>query len=143
VADNATVDNGTLTDYTVAADDLAGVLYPRVKVNYGTDGNATDTSTTNPLPVHDYGVATATLTNVAGSATSVTLKASNAARRVLVIYNDSSADLYVKWGATASLTSFTHKIASQGMYELPQPIYTGIVDGIWSSATGNARVTEA
>lgn len=126
-----------------AADDIGGVLYERVKVNYGTDGNATDASTTNPLPVHDYGVASATLANVASSASNVTLRAANAARRSLVIYNDSTADLYVKWGAAASTTSFTVKLPSMGYYELPQPIYTGIVDGIWASANGFARVTEA
>lgn len=84
----------------------------------------------------------ASLANVASSATNVTLKAANASRRGLAIFNDSEAVLYVKFGATASSSSFTVKIAAGGYYEMPQPIYVGIVDGIWASANGNARVTE-
>jgi hypothetical protein len=28
-------------------------------------------------------------------------------------------------------------------YEFPAPLYTGVVDGIWASAAGSARTTEA
>lgn len=40
---------------TFAADDVAGVKYPRSKVAFGSDGSATDVSTTAPLPVRVYG----------------------------------------------------------------------------------------
>ncbi len=87
--------------------------------------------------------ATSTLSNVANSITNVTLLASNANRRQAMIFNDdSAANLFVKFGATASATSFTIKIAAGGYFELPQPIYTGIIDGIASAATGTTRVTE-
>ena len=36
---------------TVAADDIAGVLYQRVKIGVGADGSATDVSTANPMPI--------------------------------------------------------------------------------------------
>mgnify|MGYP001612758565 CR=1 FL=1 len=85
---------------------------------------------------------TATLSNVAGSATSVPLLASNASRRGATFFNDSTALLYLKFGATASTTSFTTQLSANGYYELPLPIYTGAIDGIWASATGNVRVTE-
>lgn len=39
------------TTGTVATDEIAGVHYQRVKVAHGADGSATDTSSTNPLPV--------------------------------------------------------------------------------------------
>lgn len=84
---------------------------------------------------------TATLSNVAGSASSVTLLASNTSRRGMTIYNDSSAVLYVKFGTTASTTSFTVKMAADTYYEAPFG-YTGVIDGIWASATGSARITE-
>ena len=88
-------------------------------------------------------VASTTVTQVASSATNVTLKASNASRKGLYVFNDSTAALFVKFGATASATSFTVKIAAGGYYEMPtRPTYTGIVDGIWSAANGNAYVTE-
>lgn len=83
---------------------------------------------------------TATLANVASSASNVTLfTAANANGRA--IYNDSTAVLYVKFGATASTTSYTVQIAANGYYEFPQPVYCGQVDGIWASANGNARLT--
>lgn len=35
----------------IATDDIGGIKHQRVKIQYGTDGNATDVSTTNPLPI--------------------------------------------------------------------------------------------
>jgi hypothetical protein len=90
-----------------------------------------------PLPA-----SAAALSNVASSATSVTLKAANAGRRGLIIFNDSTQVLYAKYGASASATSFTVKIAAGGYWEMPLPIFQGVVDGLWASADGNARVTE-
>lgn len=84
---------------------------------------------------------TGTATNVSGSASSVTVLAANSLRVGATIYNDSAAILYLKMGATASATSFAVKVAPDGYYEVPAG-YTGILDGIWSSATGSARVTE-
>lgn len=100
---------------------------------------ATDQAT---IPVTEVRPASATLANVASSASNVTLQASNTARRVWKVFNDSTAVLYVKFGATASATSYTVQIAAGGFYEMEPPVYTGIIDGIWASANGNARVTE-
>ncbi len=80
-------------------------------------------------------------TSVAGSASSVSLLASNASRLGATIFNDSSAILYLKLGTTASTTSYTAQLASNAYYEVPFN-YTGAIDGIWASATGNARITE-
>jgi len=38
---------------SIAADDIGGVLHQRVKIGVGADGEATDVSTTNPMPVAD------------------------------------------------------------------------------------------
>lgn len=92
----------------------------------------------SPVPA-----ASATLSNVAASATSVTLKAANSLRRGLFIFNDADKALSLKYGATASASSFTVEIAAGGYWEMPQPIYQGIVDGIWEAGpTGAARITE-
>lgn len=103
-------------------------------------------SAAKPLPVAALRPATATLANVSGSASSVTLQASNVDRKGLVIVNDSTAILYVKFGSSASPTSFTYVLGGNATgtstLELPQAAYTGIVTGIWASATGAARVTE-
>jgi hypothetical protein len=93
------------------------------------------------LPTLENRPASAAVTSVAGSATSVTILASNANRRGATIHNDSSAILYVKFGAAATTSSFTAKLIADAYYEVPFS-YTGIIDGIWASATGNARITE-
>lgn len=85
---------------------------------------------------------TATLSNVASSASSVSLLASNASRKQATFFNDSTQILYLKFGTTASATSYTVQIPSNGYYEIPVAIYTGAIDGIWAAANGNARITE-
>lgn len=86
---------------------------------------------------------TATLSNVNDSATSVTVLAANTSRKGVVIHNDSSQALKLKYGATASATSYTVEIAAEGYWEMPSPIYTGVLDGIWDAdGSGAARITE-
>ena len=86
--------------------------------------------------------------NVASSATSVPLFAAATAPGTngRTIVNESTQRLYVKFGATASATSYT--VALEGAaappyayFEFPQPCYAGLVSGIWASANGSARVT--
>jgi hypothetical protein len=103
--------------------------------------SGTITSITNAIPVTT--TTTSTHSNVANSITSVTLLALNTSRKSATIYNDdTAASLYVKFGTTASATSFKIKIAPGGYYEFPLPIYTGRVDGIATAATGSARICE-
>jgi len=83
----------------------------------------------------------ATVASVAASASNVTLLASDSVRSGASFYNDSTSALYLKYGTTASTSSFTVKIPSYGYFELPIPVYYGTIDGIWDSATGNCRVT--
>ena len=86
---------------------------------------------------------TASTNSVANSVTNVTLLSSNASRKSASIYNDdSAASIYVKFGTTASATSYKIKIAAGGYYEFPYPVYTGRVDGIATAATGSARISE-
>lgn len=49
MADNVAITAGSGT--TIATDDVGGVHYQRIKSAFGTDGNATDVSASNPLPV--------------------------------------------------------------------------------------------
>lgn len=89
-------------------------------------------------------VATATLSNVSTSTASANLLASNTSRRGVIIYNDAAATLYVKFGSTASSTSFTYLLLTGETLELQSAgaLYTGTIDGILASGTGTARVTE-
>lgn len=88
--------------------------------------------------------ATATRSNVVAAVSDTSLLASNASRKGAIFYNDSTAILYLAYGSGAATTSsYSVQIPAQGYFELPpQPIYTGAIRGIWSSATGNARITE-
>lgn len=86
--------------------------------------------------------ATGTEANVSAATSSTTLLAANAARLGATIWNDSTSILYVLLSTqTASATLCTAKLIADAYYEIPFG-YTGIVKGIWVSATGSARVTE-
>lgn len=95
-----------------------------------------------------WSVATATysssaVSSVTSAATNTVLLASNASRRQAVLYNDCDKAVYVKLGSTASSTSFSYRLQPNQTLELPTPVYTGAIDGIWdSSPTGSMRVTE-
>ena len=95
-----------------------------------------------------WSVATATysssaVSSVTSAATNTVLLASNASRRQAVLYNDCDKAVYVKLGTTASSTSFSYRLQPNQTLELPTPVYTGAIDGIWdSSPTGSMRVTE-
>jgi len=68
------------------------------------------------LATKETTAATSTLTNVNDSGSSVTVLAANANRLGATLFNDSTSSLYLKFGATASTTSFTVLIAPQGYY---------------------------
>jgi hypothetical protein len=128
-AANQTAGNAILTDIETAVDGLETLL----TAQDGRLANLEDSLTADA----------ATLSNVADQDTNIQLLASNANRRGVIIHNDSPGILYVKYGTTASTTSYTYKIAADGTWDMPMPIYTGQIDGIWtSSASGSARITE-
>lgn len=89
----------------------------------------------------------ASITTKDSSATSVTLLEANEARRGLHLYNTDANAVYVKFGATATATSFTVKIPADGYWEMPVgfnlPAYTGKIDAIWVAAgSGKMIITE-
>jgi len=85
----------------------------------------------------------ASTANVNASATVVTILAANAARVGAMIYNSSTTGtLYVKLGSAASLTSWSVQLDPGGYWEMPRRYYTGIITGIWTVASGDAKVTE-
>lgn len=97
------------------------------------------------IPVSDNNLknkigATATLSNVSGSASSVTLLASNTNRISAHIYNDSASILRIKYGSSASSTSFVEKLYPEESIDVTD--YNGIITGIWDTAVGAARMTE-
>jgi len=94
-----------------------------------------------PVPAR---IPSASVSNVASSATVVTLAAANDSRTQLTIFNDSTSALYVKLGSAGSTSSFSIKMSAGSYYELAggSTVYTGVVTGLWDSVNGAARVTE-
>lgn len=107
---------------------------PQLDVN----GNLKVSGTFSSTPTKST---TGTQTSVAGSVTNVTILASNSSRLGGTVSNDSTAVLYLKMGTTASTTSYSVKLFQDDYFEIPYN-FTGEIDGLWASATGNARVTE-
>jgi len=111
------------------AGDLIGIL--RVAL-FDTNGNAIGTPPS-----------TASITSVAGNASNVALLASSTSRRGVIIFNDSTAILYVALTETATASNFSYRLTPYATLELlGDKNFTGDINGIWSSATGNARITE-
>lgn len=82
------------------------------------------------------------VTAVTSTVGTVTLAAANTRRVNLSIYNASTNPLFMKLGASATTASYTLMMVGSGYYELPRPLYNGIITGIWQTANGSALVSE-
>ena len=94
-----------------------------------------------PISSRAVGSAAAGVTSVASAAVNTNLLQSNVNRLGFAVFNESTAVLYLKCAANASVTSYTVQIAAGGYYEAPYN-YVGQVDGLWATANGFARITE-
>lgn len=91
------------TGATIAADDLSGVLYQRVKISEGADGSATDVSAANPMPVSVPGAVSATIMSVTTAAVGTNYTAfSSQTCNCLDIVNTSSVAIEYRRGATGT-----------------------------------------
>lgn len=84
---------------------------------------------------------TANATTVAASTTAVPLLTANENRKGATFWNSSTAILRIDFAATATNTAFAVEIGAGDYYELPFN-YTGVISGIWASATGSCLVRE-
>ena len=85
---------------------------------------------------------TTTPTNVTAAASDTSLAAAQTTRVGMLLYNDSTAACYVKYGTGASATSFTVPMGPGAYWEMPKPIWRGAVNGLWTAANGAMRVTD-
>lgn len=139
----------------IAADDVAGVMYQRVKLATGADGVAVDVSSSNPVPVTISSAAlpagaateatllaelvkhtatTATVSSVTSSASPQQFYNIVSGRKGLIFMNTDANACLVKYGSGVSATSYTVRIVSGGYWEMPLPIYTGRIDVLWEAA---------
>ena len=88
--------------------------------------------------------ATATISAVNASGSSVVLLPENLNRHGFSVFNDDTGTLYIALAATSSTSAFTVRLAPSDLYEVPQQSgYTGVVSGIWTApGSGAARITE-
>jgi hypothetical protein len=101
MADNVGYTPGT--GATIAADDLSGVLYQRVKISEGADGSATDVSAANPMPSSVPGAVSATILSLTTAATGTNYTAfSSQTCQSLDIVNTSSVAIEYRRGATGN-----------------------------------------
>lgn len=87
-------------------------------------------------------VSTAVLTQPANAITSFSIVGANASRHGLVLYNNSTTNCAVAFGATATMVAFTVMLQAGTHYEMPLPIYQGAVSGICTAANGATNSTE-
>lgn len=92
------------------------------------------------IPVTVGGTGTATVSTVALSTTVATLSASNSAKTMVIVHNDSGGIVYVKLGSGATTTDFSYRLTAQSTLEITG--YYGIVTAIRGTGTSDARVTE-
>jgi len=83
----------------------------------------------------------ATVTSVNASTANQTILAANPNRVGFAVWNDGSANMFLKFGAVASLASYTVQIGSKAYYE-SNFTYVGQVDAVFSTNTGTAKITE-
>ncbi len=152
---------GTAKPLPFAIDPATGAIYVNLlqgSINIGTiaedltvtAGTITRISTIGTLEVGTINAGTttetrpaiSTLTNVVGTNVNINLLAVNTARRGAYFFNEGTTVCSVKLGTTATAGSFTVQMSGTSLYELPTPVYSGIVDGIWTVSTGTMHVTE-
>lgn len=142
-----------------AADEIAGILYQRVKVCFGADNSSSDVSTSNGLPVNNL-AGTAAIgdvgmqyrANATGGATRYHLISANTTNAAVVkasagrligwsVYNDNAATRYVKFhNQTTTPTAgsgvvMTLAIPSKQVREMQLPGGIGFATGIAITTT--------
>lgn len=95
-------------------------------------------------PSHSWGanVSAATLSSISSSTSSQAVVAANPGRKGLILVNDSTANAYVAFAATATTSVYTLKMEAASTWILQAPVHTGAISVIWDAANGSLKVTE-
>jgi hypothetical protein len=83
-----------------------------------------------------------TTTSVAMSVVVATILASNASRLGAILFNLGTAKVFVRMAAAATTALFTLVMAKDSEWEVPYPVYTGIITGITGAGTATMLATE-
>lgn len=148
MADNVTLNSGS-GGAVLAADDIASVWHQRVKIQYGTDGSATDVSDSNPLPVDDAG-GSLTVDAPAGTPVNVQIgdgtdQALVSAAGALLVEADLGAnnDVVVSGMAAENAAVSGNPVLSGGRYDsTPRTLGDGDVGAIALDADGAVHIAD-
>ena len=66
----------------------------------------------------------------------------NSERKGAILVNDSSNSLFLKFGIAGSVTDYSTKLYKRAYYEVPIPIFTGPLYGVWDGVDGSVKLTE-
>ena len=118
MADNVTITPGS--GATVAADEIGGVLYQRVKLIEGADGvNNGDVSSSNPLPTQETGGALSLLTRIANLLMSpMGFDRSLSRQRVTAVVESGTVTTVTTCTTVTNLTNLTNFGAGRAATEL-------------------------
>ena len=110
MADNVDITPGS--GATIAADEVAGAKYQRVKLTWGADGTANETSASSPLPVQTVSANTTIGDGrkvVTTAGTRVTLASSTACKQVAITAETDNTGIVVVGGSTVVATLATRQ----------------------------------
>lgn len=133
MADNFSFTEGA--GKTGAADDVSGVLYPRIKLSQGADGSATDVSSAAPLQV--------TLANTGANATAVKTDSSATTQPVsgsVAVTQSTGTNLHT---VVDSGTITTVGAAASGATKSGNPVQIGAVYNSTPPTLGTGQIVEA
>lgn len=85
---------------------------------------------------------TGTTTSTSVSTTETTVLVANGLRKRFIIYNDGATAVFIKYGTGVTNALFTVRLAPSTYIDDVKPVYTGIINAIRTSGTGNILVTE-
>ncbi len=97
----------------------------------------------NPIPPNALSVSTGTctLSHPPSATTDAVILSANSARKGFTVWNNSTANLFMEFGAAATAAVYAVKLVSGGYYEMPFG-FTGAIHGIWDAANGTAEIRE-
>ena len=111
---------------TVAADEIGGVLFQRVKPVTGVDGTAVDVSATNPMPMAAYGelIEAVEALRMTVSALASHLQFMDSARRAKVVFDTNSSLNQVNQVTSVLGVTTVSAVSSVKLQQFPSLVLT-------------------
>lgn len=107
-----------------------GVTWDRVRGN-----------TTDGTQVYNGRVSATVVSMFTGTINSIIVSDVSSTRRMLLIYNESINDCYLKLASGATTTNYSFKLITGEYWEMPSVVYSGIVSAVCSGGTNTLAVT--